>query len=212
MFPQKQLNGSHTESEQFVKVQSFLSISQFRAFITLLKIATMTHKLCQYRIKFTCIFWLWKMHTFMSPTTPHHTTPHHTTHTTQHLRPKGSKKIWTQGKNFLSVLKLWVAVSPKQRLIHKYFLCLIRDLVLQWKQEIVRLVPPFFRKGMTRPQLHDHVAPRKWPNPARGPNHPPKNYMQRVKEALKISRRSVQRVKSYCTFSQWRIHGPTDTQ
>ena len=33
-------------------------------------------------VKETCNFWLWKMHTFTSPTPPHSTPPHHTHKTT----------------------------------------------------------------------------------------------------------------------------------
>ena len=42
-----------------------------------------------------------------------------------------------------------------------------------------------------------------------GPNHPPKNYLRGVKWALKISPRSVRRVKSCSTFLQWRTDAQT---
>ena len=45
-----------------------------------------------------------------------------------------------------------------------------------------------------------------------GPSHLPKNYLQRVKWALKISRGSVQLVKSYDTFLKWHTDGRTDGQ
>ena len=42
------------------------------------------------------------------------------------------------------------------------------------------------------------------------PRHPPKNYLQGVKWALKILRQSVQGFKSYGTFSKWHIDTQTD--
>ena len=44
----------------------------------------------------------------------------------------------------------------------------------------------------------------------RGPIHLPKNYLGGVKRALKISRRFIQQVKSYDTFSLGQTHGWTD--
>ena len=49
-----------------------------------------------------------------------------------------------------------------------------------------------------------------WPHRPRGLGHPHKNYLRGVKCALKILRRSVQRFKSYGTFSKWRTDGQTD--
>ena len=57
-------------------------------------------------------------HTPSHPSASHHTTSH-TQHNTQ--GPKAPKNL-TRGP--ISVLKLWVAISQKTRLIRKYFLCL----------------------------------------------------------------------------------------
>ena len=53
---------------------------------------------------------------------------------------------------------------------------------------------------------------RAWPRGLWGPNHLPKNYLQGVKWALKILRRSAQRFNSYSNFSQWRTDVHTNTQ
>ena len=75
---------------------------------------------------------------------------------------------------------------------------------------------------------HDPPAPKPWeeidlaetpflgvqaqPRGPLGPSHPPKNYLQRVKQALKILRGSVHWVKSWCTFLLGQTPRYTDAQ
>ena len=123
-----------------------------------------------------------------------------------------------RGSHFKKMLKFqnfcWLAGQPslpapfsravgwKSKLRSQLFVCLVVPILKRCDTTPCPKTPGGDRFGR-----NPLFGVRAWPQGPRGPSHPP-NYYLLIKWALKISRRSVQRVKSYGMFSKWQ----TDTQ